>query len=468
MRISLVKKLSIVIITGILGSIILTSLISNYMVEKKFGKYLIDEHDTKVNNAVKIVEDLYDKTAGFSNFHKDELQRYAELEDLFIEVKDSKNNVIYSSGDSHLKNKITMGNSMRSMMQNFSGINLGEYTENNYQLASDSKTVGTVTIGYFGTSYLSSGSVYFMSTLNHSFLLSAFIALIFGLSISVIISSQISKPIINITNTANKIRCGNLDSRSSVNTSTSEIVDLSNSINYLAKTLSEQEMLRKRLSSDIAHELRTPLTTLKTHIEAFIDGVWEPTPERFQSFYEEIERLTKLVDNLRNLAKYEQENLKLNLIKVNLSVELEKIVDSFRPLYSKNNYQLESVIMPDINVLIDRDKFKQIINNLLSNSYMYLKENGKVRVTLSREHDSIVMKVIDNGIGIPEENLPFIFERFYRSDLSRSSDTGGSGIGLTITKAFVEAHSGKIAVKSKEGEGTDFTITLPSDITLSS
>ncbi|MEQ8197675.1 MAG: HAMP domain-containing sensor histidine kinase [Clostridiaceae bacterium] len=468
MRISLAKKLSLVIITAILGSITLTSLISNYMVEKKFGKYLIDEHNTKVDNAVRIVEGLYSETAGFSNFHKDELQRYAELQDLFIEVKDSKNNVIYSSGASHLKKKNAMGNSMRSMMKNFSGINLGEYTENTYQILVDSKSVGTVTIGYLGTSYLSSGSVFFMSTLNHSFLLSAFIALIFALFISVIISRQISKPIVNITRTANKIRCGNLESRSSINTSTSEIIDLSNSINYLARTLSEQEMLRKRLTSDIAHELRTPLTTLKTHIEAFIDGIWEPTTERFESFYEEIERLTKLVDNLRNLAKYEQETLKLNLTAVNLSVELEKIVDSFRPLYTKNNYQLESTIMPDINALIDKDKFKQIINNLLSNSFMYLKEKGKVRVILSREQETIVIKVIDNGIGIPEQNLPFIFERFYRSDLSRSSDTGGSGIGLTITKAFVEAHAGEITVKSKEGKGTAFTITFPVNNTLSS
>ncbi|GFZ30364.1 two-component sensor histidine kinase [Clostridium zeae] len=462
MKISLMKKLSIAILIAILGSIALTSFISNYTVSQKFKEYLIDEHKSKENDAIKIIEDLYAKQNNFTNTNKDEIQRYAELQKLYIEVRDLNDTTLYSSGNDYLKQNNHMGNMMMgSMMKNFSGMNLGEYTENKYPLSINNKNVGTIIIGYFGTSYLSSGSVTFMSTLNHSFLLSAVIALVFGLLISIVISKGISKPIINITKTANIMRAGNLEVRSIVNTNTKEIDELSNSINYLAETLNDQEMLRKRMTSDIAHELRTPLTTLKTHIEAFIDGIWEPTPERFESFYEEIERLTKLVDNLRNLAKLEQTNLNLNKSEVNISNELEKIIDSFKPLYIKENYELNEIIEPEITTILDKDKFKQIVTNLLSNSYRYLKENGRVTVTLKKENQNIIIKVIDTGIGIPEKDLPYIFERFYRSDLSRNKNTGGSGIGLTITKAFVEAHGGKISAHSKENEGTTFTICFP-------
>lgn len=466
MKISLIKKLSLGFLAAVLGSIILASLISNYTVGKKFKEYLIDEHKTTVDNAVKIIDDLYSSQNSFSSINTDEIQRYAELQELYIEVKDLNNNTIYSSGNSHLHHKTMMGNMMGSMMHNFSGMNIGEYTENKYPLLVNNKNIGTIIIGYFGTSYLSSASVTFINTLNHSFMLSAAVSLIFGLIISIVISKQLSKPLVKITETANKMRDGNLEVRALVNTSTKEIDELSNSINYLAETLNSQEMLRKRLTSDMAHELRTPLTTLKTHVEAFIDGIWEPTAERFEAFYEEIERLTKMVDNLRNLAKLEQTNLSLNKSKVNLSSELEKIIDTFKPLYIKENYELTSSITPEIMAIIDKDKFKQIMNNLLSNSYKYLKPNGKVEVILKKEKQNIIIKVIDNGIGIPEKDLPFIFERFYRSDLSRNKNTGGSGIGLTITKAFVEAHGGKIYVESKLNEGTTFTVELPNILSI--
>ena len=461
MKASLMKKLSLGFLIAVLGSILLASFISNYTIGKKFEDYLVDEHKTKVSNAVKIIDDLYSNKKELSNINTDEIQRYAELQELYIEVKDLNNNTLYNSGNSHLQHSLMMENMMNGMMHNFSEMNIGEYKEENHPLIVNNKKVGTITIGYFGTSYLTSASVTFISTLNRSFILSAVAALVFGFIISVIISRQLSKPLVKITDTANKMRTGDLEVRANVKSNTKEIDELSDSINYLAETLKNQERLRKRLTSDMAHELRTPLTTLKTHVEAFVDGIWEPTAERFEAFYEEIQRLTKMVDNLRNLAKLEQSNLNLNKSKVNLSAELEKIIDNFKPLYIKENYELTSSITSEIITIIDKDKFKQIMNNLLSNPHKYLKPNGKVQVILKKEKENIVIKVIDNGIGIPEKDLPYIFERFYRSDLSRNKSTGGSGIGLTITKAFVEAHGGKIYAYSKVNEGTNFTVELP-------
>ncbi|MDF2891045.1 MAG: two-component system signal transduction histidine kinase [Clostridia bacterium] len=461
MKKTLMQKLSLGFLLAILGSIILTSFISNYIINKEFNRYLVDEHRAKIDNIIKTVEDLYKKQNSFLKINQDEIQRYAEIQELYIEIKDLENNIIYSSGNAHLQHKAIMENIIGTMMHDFAGMDIREYTENTHPLVINNKNIGSIVIGYFGTSYLSSGSITFIRTLNYSFILSAFIALVFGLVLSVIISKQLSKPLIKITETSNRMRDGYLDARAMVNTNTKEIDELSKSINYLAETLNAQEMLRKRLTSDMAHELRTPLTTLKTHIEAFIDGIWEPTTERFEIFYEEINRLTKLVDNLSNLARLEQLNVNINKSEVNLSRELEKILDNFKPLFIKENYELNSCITPGINILVDKDKFKQIMNNLLSNSYNHLKPNGKVDVILVHENDKIIVKVRDNGIGIPEKDLPYIFERFYRSDLSRAKNTGGSGIGLTITKAFIEAHGGKIYVDSVLNKGTNFTIEFP-------
>lgn len=461
MKMTLAQKLSLGFLFAVLVSILLASLISNYLVGKRFSQYLVDEHNEKISKVINIIKDGYTEQKGLTDISKREIQRYADMEELFIEIKNTEGKTVYSTGNLYLQHKRMMENMMGPMMHNFSGMNIGEYKENKYSLKSGGKEIGILTIGYFGTSYISFASITFMRTLNKSFAISGLIALAFGLITSLIISKQLSRPLVKITETSNKMRAGNLEVRAEVNTNTKEIDELSDSINYLAKTLKEQEMLRKRLTSDIAHELRTPLTTLKTHLEAFIDGVWEPTRDRLAIFYEEIERLTKLVDNLRNLAKLEQVNAALNKSEVNVSDELKKILSTFRPLFIKKGYELYGNIAPDVSTVVDKDKFKQIMHNLLTNSYNYLKENGKVEVVLLKQKQKITIKVVDNGIGIPERDLPHIFERFYRSDLSRSKNTGGSGLGLTITKALVEAHGGRIYAESKLGEGTIFTIELP-------
>lgn len=459
MKISLMKKLSLGILIAVLASILLVSLISNSIIDKEFNKYLVGEHQTKIENVINIIEDLYKQQDSFTGLNQDELRRYSQMQGLYIEIKDLNNDTIYTSGNAYLQQTNMMQGMMGSMMPGFS--NPQEYSEKTYPLVVGDNKIGTVIIGYINTSFISPYSIAFIRALNYSFVISAFIALGIGLLISLIISRQLSTPLIKITQTSNQMRTGNLEVRSHVRTSTKEIDELSDSINYLAETLNAQEMLRKRLTSDIAHELRTPLTTLKTHLEAFIDGIWEPTTERFEIFYEEINRLTKLVDNLRDIAKLEQSNKKLNKSEVNLSSETEKIVESFKPLFIKENYQLDSDIAPEIHVIIDLDKFKQIMNNLLSNAYKYLKPNGRVEVTLAKQNKNIIIKVKDNGIGMDEKDLPFIFERFYRTDISRNKNTGGSGIGLTITKSFIEALDGRISVESKPDIGTTFTIVFP-------
>lgn len=461
MKKSLMKKLSIAFLLTAIGSILIASLVSNSMIGKRFNNYLIDEHKTKVNKIASIIDGLYNAETGFTASNKEEILRYANAEELYIEVKDAKGAVIFTSGSSNLQKKRMMGSMMNSMMNNFSAMKPGEYTEDKYPLIKNNNEVGIMIFGYYGTSYLNTAALTFKTTLNHAFFLSAFIALIFGLIVSILLSKQISSPLTKITATANRMRHGDLETRSQVISETKEIDDLNASINYLAETLQNQERLRKRLTSDMAHELRTPLTNLKSHIEALLDKVWEPTEEILTSFYEEIQRLIKLVEGLSDIAKLEQANLNLNKTRFNLSLELEKIATSFRPLYNNSASKISLNLIQNVEVLMDKDKLIQVMYNLLSNSLKYSKTNEEVLLTLKIENDNIIIEVKDNGIGISEKDLPFIFERFYRSDESRDKNTGGAGIGLTIVKSIVEAHKGTINVKSTLGEGSTFTLIFP-------
>ena len=461
MKFSLTKKLSLGFLLTAIVSIIIAVLVSNYMIGKRFNNYLIDEHKTKIEKISTIIAGLYDEQTGFSASDKEEILRYSNAEELYIEIKDKNGVIIFTSGNLNSHKKMMMGSMMNSMMNNFSAINPGEYTEDKYPLTKNNKEIGIIVFGYYGTSFLNAAALTFKMTLNQSFFLSTFIALVFGFIVSILLSKQISAPLTKITDTANRMRYGDLETRSQVVSKTIEIDDLTTSINYLAETLQTQELLRKRLTSDMAHELRTPLTNLKSHIEALIDKVWEPTEEMLTSFYEEIERLIKLVEALNDIAKLEQTNLNLNKSKFNLSLELEKIETSFQPLYNNSNSKISSNLAPDVEVLMDKDKLKQVMYNLLSNSLKYSKINGEVLLTLKSEKHSIIIEVTDNGIGISEKDLPFIFERFYRSDESRDKNTGGTGIGLTIVKAIVEAHKGTIGVKSTLGEGSTFVLTFP-------
>ncbi|MDD3224959.1 MAG: HAMP domain-containing sensor histidine kinase [Clostridium sp.] len=460
MKISLAIKLSLAFLITAIISILTASLISNYMISKKFNNYLINEHKTTENKIAAIINNLYDQRIGFSPTNKDEISRYSSGEQLYIQVKDTRGTIVFTSNNLNSMHKKMMNSMMSSRMQN-SLINTGEYTEDKYLLKKNSEKLGMITFGYYNSSYFNSSAQTFMMTLNHSFLLSFFIALAFGLTISIFLSKQISSPLIKITKTANKMKTGDLESRSLVVSKTKEIDDLSISINYLADTLQKQELLRKRLTSDMAHELRTPLTNLKSHVEALLDKVWEPTDEVLISFYEEIERLIKLVNGLNDIAKLEQTTLNLNKSKFNLSLELEKIITSFDPIYNTSGLKIYSKLTSNLEVLMDKDKFKQVIYNLLSNALKYSKKNGDVSLTLKSLENNIIIEVKDNGIGISEKDLPFIFERFYRSDESRNKNTGGTGIGLTIAKNIVEAHKGTIKVKSSLGFGTTFIITLP-------
>lgn len=450
------KKLTLSFTILLLISIFIISLISNLMISNRFEMFLINEQEDSFNTIHKDINDLIVENDFIIN--NMDLSQYARNENINIEIKNSEGISIYNSGG--YRNNHHMGMHMGMMHRN-DRIPEGNYVEEVFPLADNNRVIGTLIIGHIDNSYLTNSALIFKDTLSKSFLVSGLITIVLGLIISIYLSKALTSPIINITNTANSIKDGNLKARSNIETNTYEILQLADSVNYLGNSLSQQEEIRIKYAEDISHELRTPLTTLKSHLEAIIDGVWEPTREHLDILMNEISRLSNLVDDLKGSFTHEEYSIKLNKSNFNISTILENIVIGYIPIYKQNNYSINYSIEENITIEMDKDKFTQIINNLLSNSLKSLKDDGEVFVELYTLENFINIKIKDNGIGIKEENLPFIFERFYRTDSSRNKETGGTGLGLPIVKSIVEAHNGNIKVNSIYNLGTEFIITLP-------
>lgn len=448
------RKLILSFTFTILIAIFITSFMANTMINKRFDSYLIEEQNIKFEKIRDEISILLSEKV--SNISYEDISYLAASEDIYIEIMDADNNVLYQSNNMHHGGM--MGNMMKHHMKMKGN---GKYVEKTYELMNEGRTIGSLIIGYIDNSYLTESALIFKDTLSAAFAISGIITIIVGFIVSIFLSKGLTSPLVNITNTANEMRLGKLSSRSQIQTNTSELKELSKSIDYLGETLEKQESLRKKYASDIAHELRTPLTTLKSYLEAVIDGVWEVNDQYLLILMEEVNRLNKLVDDLRFTFEHSETQAIINKTKFNLSQEIENIVSTFKPIYNSKNYSLKLSTEKDIDVLMDKDKLKQILYNLLSNSIRFLRDNGKVTVSLSKEGNLAKIIVEDNGIGIKEEDLPHLFERFYRADISRNKETGGTGLGLSIVKNLVELHGGNISVDSEYGKGTKFTIMLP-------
>lgn len=232
--------------------------------------------------------------------------------------------------------------------------------------------------------------------------------------------------------------------------------------------VTEQERLdrmRKEFVANVSHELRTPLTTIKSYTETLLDGALEDKElaSKFLKVIDtESERMTRLVKDLLQLSKLEYDNIQWNMKKISIYKIVSECVYRMNISAEQKNQVLEFNSNLDIpETMGDRDRIEQVIVNILSNAIKYTPDNGKIMISLSLEENNIIIKVADDGIGIPKEDLPRLFERFYRVDKARSRMLGGTGLGLSIARQIVEAHKGNIKIQSEYGQGTQVFISLP-------
>lgn len=296
------------------------------------------------------------------------------------------------------------------------------------------------------------------------FLLFTIFGAVLATIMSFIFAHYLVNPLESVIHTTQAIAKGNYQSRIKSNRK-DEIGDLCTAVNEMAEKLGKTEQIRRDLVSNVAHELATPLTNIGGYLRAINDGTIEYGDEMKETLVlleSETDRLSNLVGDVRALYCVDSPKKELELKETDLNKLIKEIVKSMKPKFESKSLNLKMSVQEDLpSVEVDRDKFIQVVMNLLANAITYTSEEGHILISTGMKAKEVFISVKDDGIGISEEDIPYIFERFYRVDRARSRKTGGTGVGLTIVKDLVEAHGGRVELRSKLGMGSEFFVYLP-------
>lgn len=460
---SINSKLIISFTLIMIATILSIKLFVNTIFKYSFEKYVDDSNKVEVNHLIEFdLKNLYTNESWNTEFIEN-LGIEAIRKGIAIEIYDKNDNKVWSVFEDE---KVLSDKTLNDISKNMKSIEKqwdNYFEELKVDINDDEGNilVGYAYIGHYASTYYMENDVEFFNAINRIIIIIGVISISSIIIISIIISRSIAKPISKVSKMTKYIGEGNYKNKLNYKSNIMEIDDLINSINKLSNELNDQENLRKQLTGDIAHELRTPLTSIKGHLDAIIVGIWEPTNERLNSINEEVKRITNLVDELRKLAKFDSGKDNLNKEIVNLKNYIKSIAYNYEGKALEKNivvkYQLEN-----IEALIDKEKFAQVIINIISNAIKYNNGNNEIYIKVFKKNNSINISIKDSGIGIPKSEYKNIFERFYRLDKSRGANEKGAGVGLTIAKSIVNAHGGEIEVYSEINKGSEFIISLPS------
>ena len=321
-------------------------------------------------------------------------------------------------------------------------------------------TVGYLLLGTQGRGSLATTEQDFLDQLQNTLLVAALMAAGLGIAIGLVISRTVSRPLSQLAQAARAFAAHNWDQRVKVG-GTEEVAEVSFAFNAMADSLQQAETLRRNLMADVAHELRTPLTVLQGNLRAMLDGVYPLERGEIATLYDETRLLNRLVDDLRELALAEAGQLKLNLQAIDLAAPIRSTVTNFMPVAEERGLTLEAQIDRPVEVRADPDRVAQVLRNLIANALWHTPPQGHIAVEARPSDRGWRISITDTGEGIAPEDLPHVFDRFYRAAQPRTRHNGGSGLGLAIAKSLVEAMGGQIGVESELGRGSRFWFTLP-------
>jgi signal transduction histidine kinase len=301
----------------------------------------------------------------------------------------------------------------------------------------------------------------FLARVYRALWIAALAALAVALTVGGLLFRSIVAPLRRLTAASQAIADGDLPARAPIR-GRDEVAQLADAFNRMAVSLVRAEEARRNQTADVAHELRTPLTVVQGALEAMLDGVYPTDRENLQAALAQVRTLVRLVEDLRLLALADAGQLRLHIAPLDLGTFLREAIEAHRPQAREREVDLALAAPPALPiVLADRDRLAQVVGNLLSNALRYVPAGGHVAVRVTGRGEEVVVAVADDGPGVPAEDLPHLFERFWRGDPARRRATGGSGLGLAIARSLVEAHGGHIWAESVEGQGTTFAFTLP-------
>lgn len=295
----------------------------------------------------------------------------------------------------------------------------------------------------------------------HRYLIWATLASIaLAVLLSFVLVKRVLGPLQKMTDTTRKIAAGDYSARVPIRLQ-DEVGQLAEAFNRMADSLQQVEQLRKSMTIDVAHELRTPLTNIQGYLEALIDGVVSASKETYELLLEETMRLVRLVEDILQLAKADAARADLQKERVLLAALVDRVIDSFRSRFDQKGIGIEMQFQQSADVVwADPTKLTQVVRNLIQNAWEYTPPGGNVRIGTQLRSGEIRVVFSNSGGEIAEKDLPFIFERFFRGEKSRSRKHGGAGIGLAIVKELIEAHGGQVGAEISGGQ-THIWFALP-------
>lgn len=278
------------------------------------------------------------------------------------------------------------------------------------------------------------------------------------------LARKLQTPLRGLTRAATAVAGGNYDVKVPTGDAGPEVTTLAVAFNTMADRLAHTEEVRRQLLSDLAHEMGTPVSVLRVYLDGLQDEIVEWSPETQMVMIEQLQRLTRLIEDLDDVSRAQEDRIELDSTELPLGELIHSSATAAQEAYTTKGVSLQAIpVSTPVSVCVDRQRFGQVMGNLLSNALRHTPAGGQVTISARRQGSgTVLIDVTDDGEGLTSDQLGHIFERFYRGDAARNRDHGGSGIGLTISKALVEAHGGTLTASSAgSGSGTTLTIRLP-------
>lgn len=439
---SLKIKLTLAFLFVSLAGILLVALLAAMITTREFRNYL-DAQDRAL--MLEQLTTFYEENGSWDNYFRDTVrsERSGQQDGRFFIVVDENGKVI-TPGSGFRRNQPVLPNML----------DRGE------PIIVDGVQVGTL----LPSPQQGQGQALndFSQRVNLILLIAAVGATALSLVLGLIITRSLTRPIQEITIATQKIADGDLAQTVPVRSS-DELGELATSFNQMSSELATSRELRRQMTADIAHDLRTPLSIILGHAEALSDGILPATQETFDVLHDEAQRLERLVSDLRTLSLADADELTMTPRQVAPAALLERALIAHSAKAKEKEITLSLDVAENLyDVYVDPDRMAQVLDNLISNAIRYTPENGRIQLSAQQNHQSILLKVQDNGSGMTPEETAHIFDRFYRADKSRQrQNDGGSGLGLAIAKSIVVAQNGRIGAESELGLGTTFIIELP-------
>lgn len=336
-------------------------------------------------------------------------------------------------------------------------------TENVTYMTDNGEIEETVVRGVMLTSISTDSIISTMDSLNQKAMILEALMIVVIVSLAIVLSDILTRPFARVTQAINEVKAGHSDEKISV-PDYIETVHIVDAFNQLLKRMKVLDDSRQEFVANVSHELKTPLASMKVLADSLLVQPEAPV-EMYQEFMgditAEIDRENQIITDLLALVKMDKKVAGLNVSSVNMNELTELVLKRLRPIARKKDVELVFESIRPVTAEVDEVKMTLIISNLVENAIKYNKEHGSVTVVLDADHQTFSLEVSDTGIGIPEDSLEHIYERFYRVDKSHSKEVGGTGLGLAITRSAVLMHRGSITVQSLEDEGSTFIVKIP-------